>query len=195
MVVCPIHCAEPGSVITLDGKYLFTGPATAQQSLLPGDHQLAATKPGFRTAVVTFTGIAGKQVAYDLHPSADVGPKPRWPYWKHVLGGGTVLVGAGAVAYLWARADLVDYERTVNQRCPCDAATVHQFAYVRDRFRTKQVAEVSLFAIGGAAAAVGALGMIFDQPRARTEPERALVIAPVRGGGARRTRSRSRPGP
>jgi hypothetical protein len=32
-------------------------------------------------------------------------------------------------------------------------------------------------------AVVGALGMIFDQPRARTEPERALVIAPVSGGG------------
>jgi hypothetical protein len=182
-----IRCAEPGSVVSLDGKYLFTGPATAEQSLLPGEHQLAATKPGFRTAVVTFTGIAGKQVTYDLHPSPDLGPAPpRWGYWKHLLGGGTALISAGAVAYLWGRADLVDYDRTVEVRCGdgCDAQKLHEFSYVRDRFRTKQVVEFTLFAIGGTAAVVGAFGMIFDQPRARSELDRpALVIVPARGGG------------
>ncbi|HEY6173458.1 MAG TPA: tetratricopeptide repeat protein, partial [Kofleriaceae bacterium] len=151
-----IHCAEPGSVVTLDGKYLFTGPATAEQSLLPGEHQLAATKPGFRTAVVTFTGTAGKRVTYDLHPSLDIGPAPRWAYWKHVLGGGGGLIAAGVVTYLWGRSDLVDYDRTVDARCPfgCSAEKLHEFAYVRDRFQAKQVAEFTLFAIGGTAAIV-----------------------------------------
>jgi hypothetical protein len=155
--------------------------------MLPGQHQFAATKPGFRTAIVTFTGIAGGQATYDLHPSPEIGTTPpHWRYWKHVLAGGGALAMAGGVAYLWARSDLRDYDRTVIARCPngCDAQMLHGFSYLRDRYRTKQNVEIALFSTAGAAALVGVIGLILDQPHVRAEPDRAVVaMSPTPGGG------------
>jgi hypothetical protein len=183
-------CLEPGAVVTLDGKYLFTGPATADQFLLPGEHQLTATKPGFRTAERTFSGIAGKQAAYDLRPSPEIKPTPpHWRHWKYVLGGGAVLSAAGALSYLSARNDLANYDHAIEKRCPdgCNAETVRGFTDLRakkDGAGTKQVVAFSLFAVGGAAVVVGVLGLILDQPRVRPESSPVVPVIALGPEGA-----------
>jgi len=179
-------CSEPGAVVTLDGKYLFSGPGAAEQFLLPNEHQLAAIKPGFRTAFVTFASVAGKQEVYELRPNPEMGP-PHWRYWKYVLGGGAVLASAGGLTYLWARSDLADYEVELGQRCPrgCDAETLRGFTDLgakKDGVGTKQAAAFSLFAVGGAAIVVGVLGLILDQPRVRADSNRAVPVVAVTPG-------------
>lgn len=176
-------CTEPGALVTLDGKYLFTGPGTAQQFVRPGEHQLAATKPGLRTAFTTFAGVAGKWVAYDLRPSPEMA-QPHWRYWKHVLVGGAVLAGAGALPYLSARTDLRDYDKLVIKHCPhgCTSDELGMYSDVRamqDRAAAKQGVAFSMFAAGGAAVLTGVLGLIIDQPRVGRDSTRAIPVVPI----------------
>lgn len=180
--------SEPGAVVTLDGKYLFTAPGRARHKLLPGEHQLAVTKPGFRTAFRTFVAIAGKQAIYELQPRPELDP-PYWRYWKHVLGAGGVLAGAGALTYLWARRDLASYDDTIAQECPngCTVEMLRALVEVnarKDGAMTKQAVAITLLAAGGAAVLTGVLGLIIDKPRVRREPSRAAPVVTAVPGGA-----------
>jgi hypothetical protein len=180
-------CSVPGSVITLDGKYLFTAPGNAKLNLLPGEHQLAAIKPGLRTAFKTFVAAPGKQAVYDLQPLPELDP-PYWQYWKHVLGAGGALATAGAVTYLWARSNMKDFDEAFQERCPdgCDAETARGLAVnaKRDEALMKQTVAFSLWAGGGAAVLTGVLGLILDRPRVRAEASRAVPVVGAVPGGA-----------
>lgn len=181
-------CNEPGAVVTLDGKYLFTAPGASEQYLMPGQHEIAATKPGFRTAFMTFSAVASQVVTYDLRPSSETGAR-RWRYWNYVVEGGGALIAGGALAYLSAHSDLTDYDAKAAVRCPhgCTKAQVHGYPDLRadkDHAATKQVVAFSLFSVGGAAVAIGVLGLIFDQPHVRTEMVRATPVVALAPGGA-----------
>lgn len=184
-----IACAEPGAVVTLDGKYLFTAPGTIDQFLLPGDHQLAATKAGLRTVVMTATGVAGKPSAFVLRPAPELRP-PHWRYWKHVLGGGGALVAVGTLTLLWASRGFDDYDRQIAERCPLTGCSKEKKAGFTDLnaelagARTKQTVAFSLFGIGGAAIAVGVIGLIVDQPRIRPDASRAVPVVTLAPGRA-----------
>jgi len=184
-----ITCSEPGAVVTLDGKYLFTAPGTMEQFLLPGEHQLAATKSGLRTEVMTVTGVAGRLTAFDLRPAPEMRP-PHWRYWKHVFGGGAVLVSVGGLSYLWSYYSFKDYDDQVAVRCAprgCSAEESRGFGDLNKqlaRARTKQTVAFSLFGVGGAAIVVGVVGLILDQPRVRPDSNRAVPAVMVVPGGA-----------
>jgi hypothetical protein len=180
-------CSEPGAVVTLDGKYLFTAPGSAEQSLLPGEHQLAATKPGLRTALKTFVGVAGKRAGYELRPLPELDP-PYWRYWKHVLGAGAIVATTGALTYLWARTDIAAYDDELAMECAmgCTAEqlrTKRELNAKRNAAFTKGAVAIAVMATGGAAVLTGVLGLILDKPRVRPETSRTIpVVAPVPGG-------------
>jgi len=183
-------CTEAGAVVTLDGKYLFTAPGSARQYMLPGSHQLTAGKPGFRAAEVTFDAAAGKPVHYDLQPLPELAQR-RWRYWKHLVGAGGAVVGAGALTYLAAHSAFADYDDAVTAACKetmgCTVDQVRSMPQLRarkDRAETEQTVAVSLFAVGGAAVVAGVLGLIVDQPRLRPEPGRAVPVVTAVPGGA-----------
>jgi PEGA domain len=66
LVHLTIACEEPGATVTLDGKFLFTGPGNTQEIALPGEHQVVTTKAGFVTSSETFTLVAGR--SYEIKP-------------------------------------------------------------------------------------------------------------------------------
>lgn len=182
-----ITCSEPSAVVTLDGKYLFTAPGSTDQFLLPGQHQLAATKRGLRTVVMTVTGVAGRLTAFDLRPAPEMRP-PHWRYWKHVLGSGGVLVSVGASSYLWSYYSFKDYDHQVATRCTetrgCSPQKVRDLDAELAGARTKQTVAFSLVGIGGAAILVGVVGLIVDQPRIRPEASQAVPVVTIAPGGA-----------
>jgi hypothetical protein len=182
-----VACSEPGAVVTLDGKYLFTAPGTIDQFLLPGDHQLAATKAGLRTVVVTATGVAGKLSVFDLRPAPELSP-PHWRYWKHVLGGGSVLVAIGAVTLLSASRGFDSYDQQVMERCKdrpgCPAEKVRDLNAELAGAETKQTVAFSLIGVGGTAILVAVVGLIVDQPRIRPDAGRAAPVVTVTPGRA-----------
>jgi hypothetical protein len=66
-----IACPEPDAKVTLDGKVLFTGPGSTEQIVLPGEHQVVATKVGFVTVSETLVLVAGKTSAYEISPAIE----------------------------------------------------------------------------------------------------------------------------
>lgn len=189
-----IACAEAGAVVTLDGRYLFTAPGAVDQFLLPGDHQLAATKAGLRTVVMRVTGVAGRLATFDLRPAPEMRP-PHWRYWNHVFGGGLGLVAVGALTLLWANHEFHDYDRQIAERCkprgcsPDQNRGFHDLNAELAGARTRQNVAFSLFGVGGAAILVGVAGLILDQPRVRPDASRVVPVVTVSPGGASATLS------
>jgi hypothetical protein len=184
-----ITCPEQGAVVTLDGKYLFIGPGSAEQFLLPGGHQVMATKPGLVTASHALTLVAGQPAAYEIRPTAEVATAiaPRWKYWKYVAVGGSVAIAGGVISYLAARSKYDEYDRDFASRCPggCDAARAGMFPSLRIERDTADIEQSVAFAalsIGGAAVLTGVIGTLLDQPRVRPmSREPAVHVVP---GGA-----------
>lgn len=191
-----ISCPEPDARVTLDGQPLFTGPGAAQRFLLPGEHQVVATKPGLEAALRTLTLVAGKPVTLELRPTIAPPPKTRtvrrWAQWKPwaVLGGGGAGIGLGALAYFAAKRDFAAYDRGVEARCPagCSAemlAAHTELTRTKERAELRQIVAFSMFAAGGAAVIAGVIGLALNQPRVRLETKPApLALTPVAGGAA-----------
>ena len=179
-----IVCREAGVEITLDGKLVFTGPGTTEQFLLPGKHQIVATRDGLPTTSNTVTLAAGELTTLVLDQVL------RWDHWKPValLGSGAVAVGLGAIGYKLASRNFEVYDAQIREHCPkgCDAATLAGLTdarRARDRGNTEQAIAFSLTALGAAAIIAGTIGLIVNQPRLQLEPLPALTVAVPAAGG------------
>jgi hypothetical protein len=188
-----ISCPEPGAQVTLDGKPLLTGPGSATRYLLPGEHQVVATKPGMQASLQTLILTAGTPAAVELRPAIERAARPqmvrRWATWKPwaVLGSGGGFLGLGALSYFTASGDFAAYDRGVAARCPagCSAAMLAEYGLAdkKQRAEREQVIAVSLFAVGGCAVVAGVVGLLLNQPRVKLEARPVpLTIAPVAGG-------------
>src|SRR5262249_40358614 len=67
-------CQEFGANVSLDGKLLFVAPGAMEQTLLPGEHQVVAVKPGFATTSEVLVLVAGRAKSYEIKLRSD--PKP-----------------------------------------------------------------------------------------------------------------------
>lgn len=202
-----IVCPEPGTQVTLDGKFLFTGPGSLEEVLLPGEHQVVATKAESLTASKALVLVAGKLTTYDIRPlKLNVATRMvrRWEPWKPwaVLGSGAALAAVGAISYVAAKHNYASYSQGIDARClhtgegarlsGCDVAMVMTFSDLRrkrDRADTEQVVAFSLFSAGGAAVVAGAIGLILNQPRLQLEPHHAQPTVALVSGGAALTMS------
>lgn len=74
LVRLTLDCPEPDEEVVLDGKLVFKGPGVVDRFVLPGEHQVFATKPGFLPASRKIVLVAGKPVTYEIRPLVD--PRP-----------------------------------------------------------------------------------------------------------------------
>ncbi len=187
-----LRCAEPGAAVTLDGKLVLTGPGEASAYLLPGDHQLVATKPGFLTTsrTLTLTGGAAADAVIELvrfEPAPTL--ERRMPRWKpySVVAGGAVVAGLGGLLYAWAAHDYGTYDDRVRSACPrgCNTAQVAALPDLRaieDSADRKQTVAAVLLVGGVATLAVGAVTVYRNQPRAVRLRSTVIAVGPSAGG-------------
>jgi hypothetical protein len=189
-----ITCPEPGSEVTLDGKLLFTGPGVAELFLLPGNHQLVATKPGFLTASRSLNLVAGKLATYDIAPTIEAKPVTRmvrrWERWKPwaVLGSGAGIAALGAATYVLASQQYGTYDDVVLENCRrgCTADMLMMLPEVARQQRWAdrvQMVAFSLFSVGGVGIIAGLAGLAMNQPRIQLEARAALPMVTVTPGG------------
>lgn len=190
-----IICEEPEAGVALDGKGLFMGPGEVTQYVLAGEHQVVGTKPGFLTSSVTLTLAPGRSVIFNVRLVA-LEPATlmirRWPrrtpYAMLVTGG--VVAGLGVLAYAASAGNFAAYDDGIRSRCPngCDAAGVAALPALiktKERAETQQTAAFSMFALGGAVLATGAVMLYLNQPRPKLAPARpTAAMAPMAGGAA-----------
>lgn len=173
-----VRCDEPGARVMLDGKTLFTGPGQHQAVVLPGAHQIVATKRGLAPVVEQVVLAPGEGDRFDLafqYPEVTVSVR-RWAAWKSwsVVGAGAAL--ALSAMYLDRRSSQAfdDYDQAFRDRfldtCDplegCSAVEVSdQDEQRRQQAESEQRIAVGLYIAGGAVLAAGAVLAYLNRER------------------------------
>jgi hypothetical protein len=184
-----IDCVDAGTRITLDGVEIATPcPGSSSRLLLPGRHQLVATKSGYLTRAVELVPSGGdtphERIDLMTIEEATV-TRRRWPLWKPyaVVGTAAAIGVAGLVVELQSAATFRSYDHAIAQLCPdrpCDSVpSVVSSAYSEAR-RENHVA-IGLFIGAGATLATGAVLLWID--RAMSERLGYNVPLPVATAG------------
>ncbi|HET7501355.1 MAG TPA: hypothetical protein VFK02_10145 [Kofleriaceae bacterium] len=183
---------EPEAEIKLDGGPWFRGAGSRRTLVLPGEHYVAASKPGYFPVTRSVSVVAGQQARLALPMDVDRLVKTRrWSVrapWGMVASG--LAVAVGGVALEWrafthrgAAADALS-AGCGESICPSSSVpNIYHRAQTEDRLAS------AAFGVGGAAIAVGLILALLNQPRERrTEPrapariEVTPIVSPDRGG-------------
>jgi hypothetical protein len=184
-----VSCDEPGAVVTLDGKTLFTAPGRVEKVVLAGAHSIVATKAGYLTVQEkTQRFPAGEKTAVHLEMYVDrivyKRPGPVWPSWA-MVGVGAALVAGGGLLHVEARDSIRGFDAGVLACDGCFPEPVH--ARQLSRGNTLQRTAVGSYFVGGGAMAVGAVFLYLNRPQPFREiPGKGLVpvsVVPVIGSG------------
>jgi hypothetical protein len=179
-----VKCESDGAEVTLDGKPLLHCTGEATKILMPGEHQVVASKTGYNTETKSLVLIPGKELVHvvQLHPIV-VKTKlvRRWPArdpWI-VLGGGAGVAALGGLFDWLAYRGYKSYDDTASHICPCPPGKID--SSTKSIAHAENIAGVSLLAIGSTAVLAGILAVYLNQPRAIAE--HAPVITPTVGSG------------
>ena len=174
-----VTCGEnsDGAKVTLDGRPLLDCKGETTKLLLPGDHQLVASKPGFAPETTSLVLMPGKEQSHTVKLSVLAGKTKMVRRWKASrpwivvgVGAGAALVG-GALELL-SKQKYEDYDNYVNAVCKpeCDTATFDESkAPSRTTAKIENIAGVSLLSVGGAVAIAGLVGVYLNMPHAVAE--------------------------
>jgi hypothetical protein len=156
-----VTCGEPGATVTLDGKPLFTGPGRVATLVMPGKHQIVASKARYITTSQAVMLAAAVRTRVELHLLAEHQASVRvrrWPSWMPwtVVGVG-LSTGTAAAALHWQS---VANTRRLNAllpiHCPqgCDgyppmlAALYDRASWQRDAAYAGYAATAALLTVG-----------------------------------------------
>jgi hypothetical protein len=168
-VVCP----QPDAQVRLDGKLLLTCPGRQVEHLLPGEHLLVASKPGYTTLTQSLDLRAGEQASQtlELEPlGSSKRIERRWKPWvpwiPTATGAAAVLVGGGVRAL--AASNVAQFDREVERLCPqgcAEESLPESVRKVRSRAAVENVVSIALFTAGGAAVVTGAVLFVLNRRR------------------------------
>jgi hypothetical protein len=181
-----VDCAQDGAEVSLNGKHLLSCPGKTSQHLLPGEHQLVATRSGFDPLTRALDLRAGETTveSVELSPlEASKDLERRWKPWvpwlPMALGTAAVLGGIGVRALAVSNAR--QFDREVQRLCPqgCAEETLPESVrQVRSRMAVENGVAISLFATGGLAIVTGAVLLALNRPRAvERNPALGLMVS------------------
>jgi tetratricopeptide (TPR) repeat protein len=183
-----VGCGDADAEVALDGEKLFSGPGKSARFLMPGTHQLVATKPGYFTAsrpLLLLTGTPAV-VVLQLEP---VKPqyRRRWSEWKPWLIAATGVAFAltvGVPLELQAKSDAQQYDAVLHDKCAngCLPQSLPQSARdLQSRPESESAVAITAFTVGGVLAAAGVVMLVLNRPRLL---ERARVTPQLSWNGA-----------
>ena len=181
-----VSCKEPGAEVTLDGKILFTGPGTAERVVVPGLHQVVASKKGFVTLSKTVSLFSGKKTEVKLNLvrlETVVEHKRRWRRWIPwtVFGAGAAVALTGLPLILKARSDYDKYDRIIADKCDRGCATgdiPSDAKRAKKRGDAAYYSSIAMFTLGAVTLAGGIVLIVLNQPR-RVEREDVQSSSPA----------------
>jgi tetratricopeptide (TPR) repeat protein len=166
-----VGCADADAEVALDGAKLFQAPGRATRYLMPGTHQLVATKPGYFTASRPLLLLPGAPavVVLQLEP---VKPQVRrrwaeWKPWLITVTGVAFALTVGVPLELQAKSDSEKYDAALHDKCStgCLAQALPQS--VRDlqsRPESESGVAIAAFTAGGVLAAAGVVLLVLNRP-------------------------------
>ena len=189
-----IASKQSNVTISLDGKTILKSPGEKTVVVLPGAHQLVASKDGFLTHTEILNLVGGKEAVskVKLIPLAEAQSyrlERRWARWKPwtVLGVGAVTAAAGFGTRLLAKSDFDQYDNDVTNFCPEQGCTSDELPQsskdTLSRAELEDTVSSVLLVTGAAAVGTGAVLLYFN--RERSVKEMLPTITPtVMPGGA-----------
>jgi tetratricopeptide (TPR) repeat protein len=174
---------EPAAVITIDGKPWLPRAGRRSAVVMPGEHYLAARKPGYFPVTRPVYVKSGQQARVPLPMDEDrLLETRRWRAWKPwgviAVGVAVVAVGAGLEWRAFADREAAADALARCKEIACDSKPPDLY----DRAGVEHGLAVGAFAAGGAAVAVGLALAWLNQPRAhRTEarPPSRIELTPI----------------
>jgi hypothetical protein len=167
-----VDCVDPDTQITLDDQPLAVPcPGSHVQLLLPGRHQLAATRPGAIARAIELTPSGGDapHVVIDLMTTAEATiVHRRWAHWKPwvAVAAAGVVAGVGLGFELQAAATFRSYDKAVAELCPdgpC-ATLPNNVVAAYDEGRLENRIAIGCFIGSAATLAAGALLLWLNRP-------------------------------
>jgi hypothetical protein len=189
-----VICTEPGAVVTLDGKPLFTGPDQVTRLVPPGTYQFMVSKPGHVTAIHTAELEPGEtsRVELALMPlPRGQATRPRWAKWKPwtMVGAGAALALTGATLQWRASENAERANELFREYCPsgCPERLPDDLVRVINRSDLQWTLATGTYVTAGAVIATGVALVVLNGPRPMDKNELAdgvgVTVAPAPGGG------------
>lgn len=187
-----VACDEPGAEVTLDGQRLFTGPGRYEGVVLPGEHQVVASRPGRipETRQVVLSPGERTEIALVLRMPDRVETTrylPAWVPWVGVGVGAALLSGGGYLDRQSSRS-LAQFDATFDRQCPrgCTPGEVPALATEVEEAEAQKRMALGLY-IGGSLVLAGSAALLYLNRervvRSKTRPS-ALSLVPVLSPGA-----------
>lgn len=191
-----VACKQEGVALTLDGKPLPACPGAHASRVLPGQHQIVATKQGFVTRTLEIVVLGGDR----KHADVEVVPvttltrnariEHRWSQWVpwSVVGGGVALAGVAGLLHLAATSNQDAYRELVAETCPTGCNTNELDHSLESRASLQNDIAIGVLSVGAAAVVTGGLLVFMNRGKTVYEtpaPAPTTVrIVPTVGGGA-----------
>ena len=172
-IVCKGPCADRDAELFLDNAKLDRAPSSIRRVLV-GKHLIVVSKPAYLTDRKSIDVAPGPKttvvVELKLIPAAKHLAR-RWRPWIPwtVFASGFVIagIGGGVLAQAWAEASR--YEQSRDSYCathvPCFDPLPSSVTQHLSRMNFENNVAGTMFAVGGAAAAIGVYMVIANQPR------------------------------
>jgi hypothetical protein len=177
-----VTSTQPEVKILVDGAPVPAKDGVHKMKLLPGRHQLVATRPGYTTDSRALDLPAGKPVTEQIALAPEVvkvervNYDRRWRWWVpwSAAGGSVVLGVIGGIVYASARSEIRQYDADLAGLCPLgcsDADIPSSFKDHEASARRKSGVAIGLWSGAGALLITGGVMAILNRPR-RTEEHR-----------------------
>lgn len=182
IAVLEVSCDEPGAVVSVDGKPLFKAPGRARALVLPGRHEVVATKANYLTSHQTFLLMPDepKQVHVSMLPADQAMITVRhWPGWRSwaVVGAGVGLSVLGAALERQASVDNHAYRTLFAKECfDPEGCELSDFSSAllerRKRYRRYRRLGHGALAAGATSVLAGMVLVYLNWPEQIKNPER-----------------------
>ncbi len=203
LVNVKITTTQDGVEVTLDGERLVAGVGTGEKTVTAGSHALVATKAGFETLTKNLSLNGGAAYVEDVTLKPQVVVKTYERRWKKawmpwvIAGSGAGVAMLGGAAMLIARADMDNYNGTIEKECSGNSCSpdvldggANEADWVdaanarKDRAYIENAVGIGLVAVGGAALVSGLVMVALNQPHEveAKVPSTTVGVVPTAGG-------------
>jgi hypothetical protein len=181
-----VACDEPGAEVTLNGKIILRCPGEAHVSVLPGQHELVARKPGYLATHHTLVLVPQELASVHLRmlPTAKaLVTTRRWNAWQPwaVVGAGAGVGLLGGLLEWRSYANNHAFQALFQERCLHEtgcmpAQYTDEMTMRQHRYRWYRRLGHGATVVGGTAMLGGLVLVYFNNPRQIENPERQRLV-------------------
>jgi hypothetical protein len=182
-----VRCDDEGAEVRLDGQLVLTGPGNYEAVLLPGGHQIVASKSGHVPEAREITLSPGQRMEVSLRlrmPDRIETERyvPAWAPWLG-MGAGVALISTGAYFDWRSSAGLSAYEDDFRAQCPfgCTDVEAPELAGQGSNTDAGERTAVGLYIAGGAVLMGSAIMIYVNRERVMRSKARpdAVSLTPM----------------